>query len=106
MSSSGDEKTVFFPGLSADGGSVHHVVTIVHILHVSVIVLYNEWFRSVSILITEISFCWRMMHIRQQVYVPFVLPYCGCEVTPYHGLYVTPFQSQILSKILQHYFLI
>jgi hypothetical protein len=59
------ERTVFcpLPCLSAAGIRVHCAVTLVHIPHVSVVVLYCGRFQSVSVLITEITFCWRMMHV-------------------------------------------
>jgi hypothetical protein len=38
------------------------------------------------------------------VYILFVFPYYGCQVTLHHSLYVTPFQSEFLSKILRDSF--
>jgi len=55
-------------------------------------------------LITEITFCWRMMHVHQHVYIPFIVP-CYCyQVTSHPSLYVTQLQS--FSKILRHALLI
>jgi len=51
-------------------------------------------------LIIEITFCWRMMHVCQHVYITFVLPNHGCQVTPHPSFDVTLFQFEILSKIL------
>jgi hypothetical protein len=37
-----------------------------------------------------------MKYVCQQVFVPFVLPYYGCQVNPHPRPYVTLFQFQIL----------
>jgi hypothetical protein len=76
-----------FPCLSANGVTVCHVVTLVYIPLVSVIVLYDGWLQSVYILITEITFCWRTMHICQHVYILFVFPNHSCQVTLHLSLY-------------------
>jgi hypothetical protein len=106
LSSPGGEKALFcpFPGLSANGIIVCHAVRPVHIAHVNIIVLYYGRFRSISMLFTEIIFCWKMMHIHQCIYVPFAFSYCCCQVIPPSSLYVTPFQFQFFTKILCHAF--
>jgi hypothetical protein len=93
-----------FSSVSANGVTVCHVVTLVYVPHVSAIVLFNGWLQNTSVLITQITFCWRTMHICQNVYVSFVFPYYGCQVTLHHCLYVTPFQFMFPSKITRNSF--
>jgi len=85
-------------GLTADEVSVHHAVTLVHLPHVSVIVLYSGRFQSVLMLITEITFSWRMIYVHQHVYVPFVLRNHHCEVTPHPSLNVTHYSFRFFLK--------
>jgi len=85
------------PGLSADGVCVCHVVTLVHIPHVSVIVLYYHRFQSISMLIMEIALCWWMVHVCQHVYMSFQVMAVRLSLTL---VLVTPFHS--ISKFLWH----
>lgn len=54
-----------FPGLSTKYVRVHRAVQFVHILHVSIIILYCGRFHSFSVLITETTLCRWRMHICQ-----------------------------------------
>jgi len=51
--------------LSADGVAVSHPISLIHIVHVTVIILHNDWFHSVFLLIAEITFGWCIMNIHQ-----------------------------------------
>jgi hypothetical protein len=51
--------------LSADVVAVSHSISLIHIVHVRVIILHNEWFRSVFLFIAEITFGWCIMNIHQ-----------------------------------------
>lgn len=53
--------------MSADGVSVLDVVSLVCLPFVFVLVLNSSWFQSTAMLVTEITFCWRTVHIRQHV---------------------------------------
>jgi hypothetical protein len=88
------------PCPSADGVYVFHAVILVHIPHVLVMVLYYRRFQSVSMLITRIALCWWMVQVRQHVYLSFVLPNHGSQVTPHPNPYVTPCQFHSLAKLL------
>jgi hypothetical protein len=63
-----------FPGPTTDAITVCHPVRFVDIAHVLVVVSNNCWLDGISMLITEIAFCWRSMHVSQHRYVTFVLP--------------------------------
>jgi hypothetical protein len=93
-----------YPCVSANGVTIHHTVTVVYV-HMSVTVLHNGWFQSISILITDISFCWTMMHICHYVHVSFVFSCYNCQVMFHHSLYIAPFQSEFSSKVTRHSFL-
>jgi len=58
-----------------------HAVRFLHISLVSVIALYFGRFHSFSLLITETTLQWHRMPVRQYVYISFVLPYHGCQIT-------------------------
>jgi hypothetical protein len=62
--------------------------------------LYNDWFQSISMLTTNITFCWRTMHICQYIHVSFVFPCNSCQVTFHTSLHITLFQSEFPSKVL------
>jgi hypothetical protein len=75
-----------FPCASANGVTVCHAVILVYVPHVSVVVLHNGRFQSVSMLVTEITFCWIKVHICQHVLISFVFSYYRCQVTPHSSL--------------------
>ena len=52
---------------SADGVAVSHPISLIHVVHVTVMILHNEWFHNVSLLIAEITFGWCSMNIHQHV---------------------------------------
>lgn len=52
---------------SADGVAVSYPISLIHIVHVTVIILHNAWFHDVSLLIAEITFGWCIMNIHQHV---------------------------------------
>jgi len=87
---------------SADGVAVSHPISLIHIVHVTVIILHNEWFHSVSLLIAEITFGWCVMNIHQHVNISCLsTELLSGQVTcgPYWN--VAPFHFYFLgSKIL------
>jgi hypothetical protein len=52
---------------SADGVAVSYPISLIHIVHVTVIILHNEWFHGVSLLIAEITFGWCIIGIHYHV---------------------------------------
>jgi hypothetical protein len=52
---------------TADGVAVSHPIFLIHIVHVTFIILHSEWVHSVSLLIVEITFGWCIMNIHQDV---------------------------------------
>ena len=70
-----------FSGPSLNGVIVHHAVRFVHIPHMSITVLYYGQFHSFAVLITKITLCSWRMHVYQYVYISFVFPHYGCQVT-------------------------
>jgi hypothetical protein len=69
--------------------TVYHAVTPVYKPHVSVTVLYNGWSQSISILITDITFCSKMMRICQYVYVLLFFP-CYSWQSPFTQVFISP----------------
>jgi hypothetical protein len=87
-----------FPGPTTDAITVCHPVCFVNISHVRVVVSNNCWLDCISMLITEIAFCWRIVHVCQHVNVTFVLPNYCCHVTPHPSPYVSFLQSKLSSS--------
>jgi hypothetical protein len=71
------------PRWSANTVTVRNVVRFVRISSVSIIVLLCVQCHSFTVLIAEITVQWCRMHVRQYVYILFVLPHYSCQVT-YH----------------------
>ena len=80
--------------------AVSHPISLIHIVHVTVVILHNAWFHGVSLLNAEITFGWCIMNIHQHVNIS-----CLCtELLSGHlwsYLNADPFHFYILgSKIL------
>ena len=86
---------------AADGVTVGHSVTLIHISHVKVIILHNLRLYDFSSFITEITFHWGIVNIGQHAYVfscpATVLP----SSQPWFLRECLPF-SVLLSSILWH----
>lgn len=75
----------------------------IHIPSACYKIFYCCWFQSVSMLITETTFCWRMMHISQYIYIPFV-----STQWLFSFPFPNPFSCQFVfsTNILWHHYLI
>jgi len=76
--------------------AVHHSVTFVNVTHMLIKIFHIGRLQSVSTLITEVKFCWRM-HICQYLHITLVLPHYYCHVTICPVPDVTLFHFQCLA---------
>ena len=78
-------KELFFRQLecaTADGVTVGHSVTLIHIAHMMVIIHHNLRLYGFSCLNAEITFRWGIVNIRHHAYVSLVLPLYCRQVSP------------------------
>jgi hypothetical protein len=98
-----------FPCASANGVTVCHAVTVFYLpvclLQSCTVACVCVCRLCVSILITDITFCWKAMSVCHYVHILFVFPHYSCQITLHPSLYITPFQSEFSSKASEHYFL-
>ena len=73
-----------------------HSVSLIYIAHVAVVIRHNLRLYGLPIIITEITLCWWIMYVCQNMYVPFVPPQYGCQVTPSPYLKVAPLECHSL----------
>lgn len=99
MVGSGKWKNIFFCpflGLSRNGIRVHHVVTTIHACQ------YLLWPCTMGSLLSHVHHrnCPMLVdiHVHQYLYILFVFPHCGCQVTPHPSLYVTLLLFNFLFK--------
>jgi len=78
--------------VTADGVTVGHSVTLIHIAHIMVIIHHNLQLYGFSSLITEITFRWDILNISQHAYVSLVPPQYCRQVSPGSYTNVSPFQ--------------
>ena len=67
----------------------------------SVTVSNHGWVQRFFMLFLEITLCWQKKHVWQYVYIMFVIPHHGCQITAHPSLYITPI---LFSNILNHHF--
>ena len=83
---------------TADGVTVSHSVTLIHIAHMMVIIHRNLRLYGFSSFIAEITFRWGTVNISQHAYISLVLPQYCRQVSPGSNANV-PF-SVLLSSVL------
>jgi len=76
----------------ANGVTVSHSVTLIHITQVMVIIRHNFWFYHIALFIVEISFLWWIMSVSQHADISLVHPICCSQVVPGPHLNVLPSQ--------------
>jgi len=90
---------------TADGVTVSHSVTLIHIAHMMVIIHRNLRLYGFSSFIAEITFRWGTVNISQHAYISLVLPQYCRQVSPGPYANVSHFQFCCLqSQVLWHAF--
>jgi hypothetical protein len=73
-----------------------HSISLIHIAHVAVIIHYNLRLYGLPIIIAEITLCWWIMYVCQNIYFTIVPSQYGCQVTPNSYLKVAPLECHSL----------
>lgn len=85
---------------SADGVAVSHPISLIHIVHVTVVILHNKWFHGVSLLIAKLSLVGALW-IFISMWISLSSAQNCCQVTCGPYLNADPFHFYFLgSKIL------
>jgi hypothetical protein len=61
-----------FPGSAADAIDVYYPVALVHLAHVFTAVFHYHRLYSISMLMTKFTFCWKTVHVHQQMHISSV----------------------------------